>query len=217
MTTANDSVNVTPGAGAAIATHTVNAKEHQVVVIARPDGELDGSSPVYRLTIPPQAVGASKVFADLFNATGSAKVLRVLSAIAFVNSDTAVSGTVGLQVSLTRTTAVGSGGTAATADGTSQTAGVLSKMDTASAALPAQITARVAPAGGATAGAVLGTRHLFTEETSAPAGIAGTLGAEFVKPGGEIIVRENTGLRFVQGTVASVGSLGFEITFEAIG
>jgi len=56
---------------------------------------------------------------------------------------------------------------------------------------------------------------VFTEETSAPSGIAGTLGAEFVRnEGADLIVRENSGLRFVQGTVASVGNLSFEITFE---
>ncbi len=132
-----------------------------------------------------------------------------------MDNDTAVTGTLGVEISLTRTTAVGTGGTAATLDGTSLTAITISEMDTNNPALSANITARSSPTGGATAGALIGQRWVFTEETSAPSGIAGTLGAEFVRnEGADLIVRENSGLRFVQGTVASVGNLSFEITFE---
>ena len=215
MSQANHSVTVTPGTGATIATQLVNSKEHQVVMLAMPDGHISGSLPQYRLICPSQAVGASKVFLDLFNATGSGVSLRILSAFCYVDNDTAVVGTLGVEVDLTRTTAVGTGGTAAVADGTSLTAITISKMDTNNPALSANITARSAPTGGATAGALLGQRWVFTEETAAPSGIAGTLGAEFIRnEGADLIVRENTGLRFVQGTVASVGNLSFEITFE---
>lgn len=215
MALPNDSITVTPGTGATVATQLVSGKEYQVIMVAMPDGNIQGSLPQYRLICPSQAVGANKVFLDLFNATGSGVSLRVLSAYCYVDNDTAVTGTLGVEVSLTRTTAVGTGGTAATADGTSLTAITLSKMDTANAALSANITARSSPTGGATAGALVGQRWVFTEETSAPSGIAGTLGAEFVRnEGADLIVRGNSGLRFVQGSVASVGNLSFEITFE---
>ena len=215
MALPNDSITVTPGTGATVATQLVSGKEYQVIMVAMPDGNIQGSLPQYRLICPSQAVGANKVFLDLFNATGSGVSLRVLSAYCYVDNDTAVTGTLGVEVDLTRTTAVGTGGTAAVADGTSLTAITLSKMDTNNAALSANITARSAPTGGATAGALLGQRWVFTEETAAPSGIAGTLGAEFIRnEGAELIVRENSGLRFVQGTVASVGNLSFEITFE---
>jgi len=215
MALPNDSINVTPGSGATVATQLVSAKEYQIVMLAYPDGHLTGSLPQYRMICPAQAVGANKVFLDLFNATGSGGTLRVLSAYCFVDNDTAVTGTLGVEISLTRTTAVGTGGTTATTNGTALTAITLSTMDTAAAALSANITARSSPTGGATAGALVGQRWVFTEETSAPSGIAGTLGAEFVRnEGADLIVRENTGLRFVQGTVASVGNLSFEITFE---
>ena len=215
MALPNDSINVTPGSGATVATQLVSAKEYQIVMLAYPDGHLTGSLPQYRMICPAQAVGANKVFLDLFNATGSGGTLRVLSAYCFVDNDTAVTGTLGVEISLTRTTAVGTGGTTATTNGTALTAITLSTMDTAAAALSANITARSSPTGGATAGALVGQRWVFTEETSAPSGIAGTLGAEFVRnEGADLIVRENTGLRFVQGAVASVGNLAFEITFE---
>ena len=216
MTVANDSVIVTPGVtGASVATQLVGGLEYQVVMLAKPDGHLVDSNPVYRLIVPGSAVGANKVHCDIFNATGSGKIIKVLSAFCFADIDTAVTGTLGVEIALTRTTAVGTGGTAAVADSTTLTAPSISKLDTNSAAIPAQITARSGPTAGATAGAILGARFVFTEETSAPAGIAGLLGAEFVRnEGAEVIVRENTGLRFVQGAVASVGTLTFEITFE---
>lgn len=213
---ANDSI-LTGAAGAAVATHAPgDGKEYQVVVMAGSDGHLAGSCPVFRLTIPSQAVGANKVMADLFNDTGSGKKLRVLSAFAYPDIDTAVTGTLGAEIMLTRTTAVGTGGTAATAEGNSTTAPVIAAFDLANT-LPAQITARAAPAGGATAGAMLGRRWVFTEETNAGSAIAGALGAEFVRnEGAEVIVPEGGGLRFVQGAVATVGSISFEITFELV-
>lgn len=217
MALPNDSIEVTPGTGATVATQLVSSKEYQVVMLALPDGNIQGSLPQYRLICPAQAVGSNKVFLDFFNATGSGVTIRVLSAYCFVDNDTAVTGTLGVEVNLTRTTAVGTGGTAATADGTALNAITISKMDTNNAALSASITARSAPTGGATAGALIGQRWVFTEETSAPSGIAGTLGAEFVRnEGADLLVRQNSGLRFVQGTVASVGNLAFEITFEVI-
>ncbi len=216
MSLANDSILVTPGSGATVATHLVNSKEHQVVIVANSDGDI-GGNPTYRLLCPSQAVGASKVYLDLFNATGSGKTLRVLSAFAYVDTDTAVTGTLGVQLDLFRTTAVGTGGTANTTDGTVSTALTISRLDTNYAALSSSITARTGPTAGATSGAWLATRWVFTEETSAPAGIQSAMGAEFIRnEGAELYVRENTGLKFVQGTVASVGNVSFEITFEVI-
>lgn len=176
-----------------------------------------GASGVYRLTVPSGAVGANKVFFDLFNATGSGNSLRVTSVAAYVDSDTAVTGTLGVELMLTRTTSVGTAGTAATLEGTSTTAATISKFDPALAALNANITARLAPGGGAAAGAVLARRWVFTEETNAAAAFAGLVGAQLVRPeGADVIVPENTGLRVVQGTVASVGNIGFEVTFALI-
>jgi len=166
MALPNDAINVTPGSGAVVATQLVSAKEYQVVMLAYPDGHINGSLPQYRMICPAQAVGANKVFLDLFNATGSGGTLRILSAYCFVDNDTAVTGTLGVEISLTRTTAVGTGGTAATLDGTSLTAITISEMDTNNPALSANITARSSPTGGATAGALIGQRWVFTEETS---------------------------------------------------
>ena len=96
MSLPNDSIDVTPGTGAAVATQLVSSKEYQVVMLAMPDGHISGSLPQYRVICPAQAVGANKVFLDFFNATGSGVSLRVLSAYCFVDNDTAVTGTLGV-------------------------------------------------------------------------------------------------------------------------
>jgi hypothetical protein len=223
----NTTLNTGSG-GDVIATDDIGGVKHQRVKIEHGDDgsatDVSSASPLpvylidqraeYRLVIPPQAVGANKVYFDLFNATGSGKKIRVVSAAAFPNLDTAVTGVVGVRLHLTRTSAVGTGGTTVNADEATLTLGSLSKLDPGNAALPAQITARIAPTGGATAGAQLGIRQVFTEETNAGTGIGAALGAEFVRTeGADVIAPENTGLRIVQGSVASVGSIGFEVTF----
>ena len=217
MPEANDSILVTPGTGATVATQLVNGKEYQVVCIADDAGQIEGSNPRYRLVIPGQAVGANKVYCDLFNATGSGKVIKILSVFVYPDIDTAVTGVVGVEVALTRTTAVGTGGTAAVNDGTTLTAATISRFDTSDAVVPAQITARSAPAGGATAGAYLGSRFVFTEETNAGSSISASQGADIIRnEGAKLIVRENSGVRVVQGTVASVGNIAIEINFALV-
>jgi hypothetical protein len=140
--------------------------------------------------------------------------MKILSVFVYPDIDTAVTGTLGVEVALTRTTAVGTGGTAATFEGTTLTAPTISRFDTADATLPAQITARLAPAGGATAGAYMGSRWVFTEETNAGTSIAANQGSDLIRnEGAELYVRENQGIRIVQGTVASVGNLAIEINF----
>jgi len=224
----NTTLNVGAG-GDVIATDDIGGVKYQrVKVTFGADGtatDASGTTPlpvdliepsaVFRMIVPSSAVGANKVFFDLFNATGSGSTLRVRSVFAFVDSDTAVTGTLGVELNLTRTSAVGTGGTANTTEGTSLTALTISKLDPSMANLNANITARLAPTAGATAGAWLGQRWVFTEETSAPAGIQGAIGADFIRNGGsDLLVPQNTGIRIVQGAVASVGNLGFEVNFS---
>ncbi len=217
MAIANDSILVTPGSGATVATHLVSAKEHQVVMIAGENGQIVGSENTYVAYFPQQAVGASKVFCDLFNATGSGLTVRVHSVRVFPALDVAVTGIVGVQLSLTRTTAVGTGGTAGTTEGTSLTAPSIAKLNPASPNVSASVTARSAPAGGATAGAVVSTKSIFTEETNAGAALAAAIGAPLWGLNmRELVIPENSGLRVVQGTVASVGSVAIEIVFSLV-
>ena len=171
--------------------------------------------PTYRLFVPKQAVGANLVYFDLFTSTGSGVELLVLSAIPIVSGAVAVVGVVGVDLFLTRTTAVGTGGTAATYEGTDVTACTISNMVSGSDACQQTVTARLTPTGGATAGAVLAMASVFTEETNQATYFAHN--NDFVRRMNgncPVIVRPGNGIRVVQGAVASVGNIGFDVIFQ---
>jgi hypothetical protein len=134
-----------------------------------------------------------------------------------VSGEVAVTGAVSVALILQRTTAIGTSGTAATYEGTDPTAATFACIDGIERLNPL-ITARRLPTGGATAGAVLDHCNVFTEETNAGAyavsiNLARPAGLSDVPP---VVVREGTGIRVVQGTVASVGEVGFNIVFETM-
>jgi hypothetical protein len=218
VTQANDSVLVTPGTGATIATHLIGGKEYQVVIHADDSGHLVQTVPTYTWWLPTVAVGASKLFGDLFNASGSGKILEVRGIWAIPKSDVAVTGVVGVEVQLMRTSAVGTGGTAHTYNGgTSSGNHVITPWDTNNAALPAQVTARAVPTGGATISAMYWAQYIFTEETNAATYVGAYTN---LLPVGTMNQRltfnEGQGLLIKQGGVAGVGSLGFLTIFTLV-
>lgn len=162
----------------------------------------------YRLFVPAQAAGTSVVFFDLFNATGSASEIEVLSVLPVVSGAVAVTGVIGVDLFLTKTSAVGTGGTAAVSEGTSLTAATISAQDHTQAINPS-ITARLTPTGGGTAAGVLSSRCVFTEETSA----ASYMPSDMIT-GGIVLIPEGKGIRVVQNAVASVGNIGFDVLFN---
>lgn len=167
---------------------------------------------VYKLFVPKQAVGANLVYFDLFNASGSPWLVDVHAIIPIVSGEAAVVGTLGVDLFLTRTSAVGTGGTAATAEGSSLTACTFSSLNGSGNFDLANVSARLTPTGGATAAAVLGWRCVFTEETNSGAYNQVTdMARAWYDAIPALQVRPNTGLRIVQGSVASVGNIGFEV------
>lgn len=222
MTTANDSILVTPGAGTTIATHLIGSKEHQVVLVADESGHLQGSLPTYFYTTPPSVAGASKLHWDMFNATGSGKVMDIRGIWLIPKLDVTAAIVVGTRIDLYRTSAVGTGGTAAAVDSATPdvAGGNMTKFDELNATIPAQITARVLPTGGATI-----SRWLFPSFTTSKieATVTGTNSWGFLSQyqnlvpvltfGQKLVVRENTGLLFKQGTVASLGSVALLVAF----
>lgn len=175
---------------------------------------LDGD--LYKLFVPAIAAGASKVYFDLFN-NSTDKVIEIGSVTPIQDGSVAVTGVVAVNLFLTRTTAVGTGGTAATASGTDVTAATISPLDPSSPALPSTITARSAPGGGATAGAILAWDSYFTEETNQACYTRNNLvnvGPDSL--GARVIVPPGTGIRVVQGSVASVGNVGFDVLFSVV-
>jgi hypothetical protein len=217
MAQANDSILVTPGTGATVATHTVAGKEHQVMMLADDSGHITGSLPTYAIITPPIAVGASKLLLDIFNGVGSGKVIDIRGAWIIPKLDVAVTGAVSVRVDMYRTSAVGTGGTAVVADGATMdaAAGSLWKFDEDNAAVPAQITARVAPTAGATISRWLFPTNIASEES--PTSMGYFTQFQNLIPvflfGQKVAVREGTGVLFKQGAVASVGSISILVAF----
>lgn len=219
MSQANDSILVTPGSGATVATHNPgDGKEYQVVMVAGDGGHIHGTKPSYLMMVPPQAVAASKNYFDLFNAAGSGKVMEINGIWAIPKTDVAIVGVVGVELQTARTNTVGTGGTGHAYNGTSFAALNISPKDTGNAALPAQVTARFTPTGGAAIQSALFGSYIFTEETNAGANLAqffNLLPASTTELQ-SLTFREGFGLRVSQGTVAGLGSIGFLIDFTLI-
>jgi len=211
-TLAGDSITVTPGSGATVATHTVNSKEHQVVMVADETGHILGSRDLYVALIPSQVhvASANTVHWDLFNADATLLV-RVLSILQIPNITTAVTGVV-FDWLLERTTSAGTGGTAITPW----------LPDTSQTALDADITCRSKPTGGAAASTDLRNYSISSEETNnATIMIASLGGLELIPPQlvpstgrHGIMLRQNQGLRCVQVTNSNAGNTGWLITFS---
>ncbi len=210
MTQANDSVLVTPGTGATVATHLVDGKEHQVTMLAFPNGHLIGTENVYYYNIAStvHVAAASTLMLDMFNAD-PALIVRIISILHIVNLETAVTG-VGFEWQLLRTTAVGTGGTAQTAW----------QADTTDTALDADITCRLKPTGGATASTSLRWYYNHSEETQAGNQFAGgayqlmdIVPIYLSATGKGIVLRQNQGLRLNQETNSAAGNSAFLIGF----
>lgn len=217
MTQANDSVLVTPGAGATIATHLIGGKEHQVVVLADSDGHVHGSLASYMWATPLAAVGANKLYADLFNATGSGKLIDIRGIWAIPKTDVAVAGALGIRLDLYRTSAVGTGGTAAAYKSATPdvAGGNINPFDTDNAALPAQITARHLPTGGATIAQWLFPTYTLGEETATSQAYMSQYQnlIPVLHVGQKLVLRETQGLLVKQGAVAATGNVQLLIVF----
>ena len=166
--------------------------------------------PAFRGLIMASAAGSSKVHMDFWN--GSEGDILVRNFKTLPDRNVAVTGVLSTKLHLTRTTAVGTGGTAATAESTSLTAPTLAALDSEKGlTIPSGISMRAAPSGGATAGALLGIRDMFMEETASYGDMQEWLTGHVDKG---LIVPNGSGLRLVQGSVASVGAIHIEIEFE---
>ena len=170
---------------------------------------------IYKLFVPKQASGANLVYFDLFNAAGSGADLEVLSVLPVVSGAVDVTGLVSVDLLLTRTTAVGTGGTAATREGTVLTAATFTGVSAGNALGPF-VTARLTPSGGATGGAVLSFRSAFTEETNSASYLVQDMVRNYMPDLPGIRVNVGGGIRVVQGAVASVGNIAFDVTFRLL-
>jgi sugar (pentulose or hexulose) kinase len=166
--------------------------------------------------MPKQAVGANLVYFDLWNATGSGGAIELITCTPVVSGAVAVTGVVGLDLFLTRTSAVGTTGTAATYEGTDPTAATICAVD-GNTPCNRLITARLTPGGGATAGAVLEWCSVYSEETNGGTYVVQPNLARSNPEAPSVIIAMNQGIRVVQGSVASVGNIGFNVAFRTLG
>lgn len=175
--------------------------------------------PAYKLLVPNQAVGANLIYFDLFNPTTSALDIFVYSVLPIVSGAVAVTGLVAVDLNLNRTTAVGTGGTAATFNGTAFTAATISAINgDCVSPLSQGVSARLTPSGGATAGAWLGYASVYTEEANAGTYVSmlNDLARHNMDDSPPVLVKPGTGISVVQGSVASVGNIGFEVAFYTV-
>lgn len=207
MALSNDSIAITPGSGASVATQLVGATEYQVVVPADQVGHLQGTKATWVVSTGNTAhvAAARTTLIDLFNATGSGVVLRVVGCYV-IPAQTAVTG-VGQTYEVIRTTAVGTGGTTLTPQA----------FDLDSTALPAQVTCRLKPTGGATGTTVTLFLNGASEETFPYAAMASTLNhipqtQELAAMKG-LKIRANEGLKLDQTTNSSVGNVNVVLVF----
>lgn len=143
---------------------------------------------------------------DLFNATGSNKILRLSNMYVYNAPSAAITGNV-VTVECYKTSTVGTGGTVLSS----------TKLDSNDSNLPSQVTARLKPTGGAASstGVVFGT-SIYTEET------ANTVGQSklYENPGfnnsKRFTLRENEGIKARIGPLTGVGVIGLicEFTLE---
>src|SRR5881396_956932 len=117
MALANDSILVTPGSGATVATATPggsNTTEYQVTVQAHSSGHLLDTVPSFFVAIPPLDLAANRYHWELFNGSASTTTVTLRSARLVPQEVSTYSGTVPVGFYFYRTTAISSGGTAGT-------------------------------------------------------------------------------------------------------
>jgi hypothetical protein len=176
-----------------------------------------GAAPSYLLTVPPAAVGANARAFDLFNGANSNLLLRILGLWVIPASDAAVTGIVSARFDVHRTSAIGTAGAAAGYKGTATTTPSINPLDSANPALPAQVSARAAPTGGATPAGWLFPIYVATEETAPGAHMAQMFNLMLQPQSAqEITARPGEGLLVQQGAVASVGSVGWLLQFATM-
>jgi hypothetical protein len=185
MVQANDSVTVTPGSGATIATHLANSKEHQVFMQANADGHILGSIPTYTAWSTSLTASANLVYWHLFNASGSGKVVKVRKI--FVQPSMVSTALAGQTWRVAKTSAVGT---------TGNTAITPRANDSNDAALPAQITVARSYTAGGTQTFTYFEIALDPEETRPAVGITPYFNilptdGEFVS---DIVLREGEGM-----------------------
>lgn len=202
MALPGDSILVTPGSGATVATESVSSKEYQVIMRADAYGHIIGARDAYVASAVAMSKSASKVYLTLFNADASL-VVEVALVVVCQELTAAVTGLVrGYRLFRTTSTAP-SAGTSLTPV----------RLRTAGTALDADITARSNGVTATASGDPLGIAGVGEEETgSGGAGPHIMFSEQLV--GEPIILTQNEGVMIQQDGTAGTGLLSAAIYFR---
>ena len=203
MTLPNDSVLVTPGSGATIATHTIGGKEHQAVVVVGPSGHIVDSLDTWYVCADAVAFANNKQMLSIYNGSGSGKILK-LRKLFLVNLQLAAATGVAVRFDVKRlTTGAPTGGTAVTPVAA----------DTTNASIPASVVCMTGATGGLVEGSLLFPITFTNDEVGATQAFPSSLlmqATNWLPEGREItelVLRETQGVTVKCVTSTTVGSL----------
>ena len=198
----NDSILVTPGSGATVATHLVSSKEYQVMMEADKLGHIKGSRADFLAYYTAVTNASNRSVAELFNASATA-IVRV-QGIWIMPSLTSITG-VQIGFDINRVSSVGTGGTVVTPR----------PLDTTYPALDASITAAYSSTGGLTLVYKHWTNYFLNDEANAGAGLVGLVNQlpVIADKTVELVLRQNEGIQVKQSVTATVGLTGALIYF----
>lgn len=213
--------------GSLAATHTYGdgtGREAQVFMQADEAGVIHGAADTWLLYQAPRVLAAAAADQwDLFNAAGSGVQLRLRSLFSIRNRTVALATLPDWQFDTIRTSAIGTGGAASTANaGASPAAGgvMLAPADTANTALPAGVTARSLPTGGATAATFLFSSflsglHSATARDPAFELMSGVNLVPELPHGNPFLIREGQGIkvRQITATISTGTAFGWLAAF----
>lgn len=214
MALANDSVLVTPGSGATIATATPggsNTTEYQVTVQAHSSGHLLDTVPSFFVAIPPLDLAANRYHWELFNGSASTTTVTLRS-IRYQPQEVATYvGATAAGFYFYRTTAISSGGTAGTyeAVSTGTLQANIARLNLADSAISSAISAKTVLT------SIVTGSYLFHTFYSLSSAVPWTVQAEVLPSplfDQGLVIAPGAGIAVRQSNVASTGTLGWLLT-----
>lgn len=226
MALANDSIAITPGSGQTVATHSPggsNTTEYQVTMLANATGHIVDSMPTYGLNIPQLNTNvANRYHWELFNHPSSGKTVTCRGLWPIVELSQLNIQALVARFELYRTTAASSGGTASAAfESASSILANFFRLNPGDASLSSHISAKTVLTS-ITTGTFLWPAYVSSVATTLQGGMGSMninqllAGVNFIPQrefGQELVIPAGQGLAMRQGTVASLGSIGWLIEF----
>lgn len=215
MALVNDSILVTPGSGATVATASPggsNTTEYQVTMLAASSGHMVDTLPTFVLAIPPLDLAANRYHWELFNGSASTTTLTVRNILPIPQEVGTFLANSPAGFYFYRTTAISSGGTAGTYEATS--AGTLTaniaRLNLGDSAISSAVSAKTVLT------SIVTGSYLFHAFYSLSSAVPWTVPQDYLKQnlfGQGVILAPGAGLAVRQSNVASTGTLGWLVSF----